>query len=191
MEMFHIHGYARTTMESIAATAGVSPRTLYRHYGSKSALFVATISVGAADFPEQLAAYVQRWPLRRSILTAFANTAIDASDQSRALMHLVVTEDEVSQLWLSTAQRLLPRLANILRDATPGDSGDTVAWEARAGALIGALNVGYRRWATTPGSDLIGLVSEAVDAVLPILSPEAAGKHGAAPVKRAARSPAT
>src|ERR1700735_2849700 len=71
IKAFRLHGYSATTIGAVAALAGVSPRTLYRHYGSKSALLVATVSVGAADFLDQLSAYVQRWPLRRSILTAF------------------------------------------------------------------------------------------------------------------------
>src|ERR1700749_4912205 len=74
---FQFHGYSGTTMEAVAALAGVSPRTLYRHYGNKSALLVATIAVGAADFLEQLAEYSQRWPLRRSILTAFTQAVIE------------------------------------------------------------------------------------------------------------------
>jgi AcrR family transcriptional regulator len=158
-------------MSTIAALAGVSPRTLYRHYGSKSALFAATIAVGAGDFLEQLAAYLQRWPLRRAILTAFIHTTIDASEDSRAIMHLVITEDEVQRHWLFTSQRMAPALAETLRAGSTGhaEHADPVVWDVRASTLLAAFSTAYRRWATTPGSELIPLVTQAVDTVLPIL----------------------
>lgn len=167
---FQFHGYSGTTMEAVAALAGVSPRTLYRHYGSKSALLVATIAVGAADFLVQLAEYIQRWPLRRSILTAFTHAVIEVSEESRALLHLATTDDEANRHWLATSQRMLPALSASLRAAANAEPGsDPLVWDVRASALVGALNVGYRRWAATPGSDLIAVITEAVDAVLPIL----------------------
>ncbi len=159
-------------MEAVAALAGVSPRTLYRHYGSKSALLVATIAVGAADFLEQLAEYVQRWPLRRSILTAFTHAVIEVSEESRALLHLATTDDEANRHWLATSQRMLPALAAILRAAAGAEPGtDPVAWDVRASALLNAFNVGYQSWAATPESDLLTVITGAVDTVLPILDP--------------------
>jgi AcrR family transcriptional regulator len=169
---FQFHGYSGTTMEAVAALAGVSPRTLYRHYGSKSALLVATIAVGAADFLEQLAEYVQRWPLRRSILTAFTHAVIEVSEESRALLHLATTDDEANRHWLATSQRMLPALAAILRAAAGAEPGtDPVAWDVRASALLNAFNVGYQSWAATPESDLLTVITGAVDTVLPILDP--------------------
>jgi AcrR family transcriptional regulator len=174
IKAFRLHGYSATTIGAVAALADVSPRTLYRHYGSKSALLVATVSVGAADFLDQLSAYVQRWPLRRSILTAFKQAAIEVSEESRALLHLATTEDEVSGHWLSTSLRMRPALSDSLRAAAGAEPGsDPVTWEVRAAALLGALDVGYRRWAATPGSDLVSVITEAVDAVLPVLDPGA------------------
>jgi AcrR family transcriptional regulator len=171
-EAFRLYGYAETTMGAVAVLAGVSPRTLYRHYGSKGALLAATIAVGAGDFLEQLRAYVGHWPLRRSILTAFTHAVIDVSEESRALMHLAITEDEVNRHWLSTSQRMLPSLTGILCAAARCDPGcDSVTWEVRSAALLSAITVGYRRWATTPGTDLLAVITEAVDTVLPILGP--------------------
>ena len=176
---FQFHGYSGTTMGAVAALAGVSPRTLYRHYGSKSALLVATIAVGAADFLEQLAEYIQRWPLRRSILTAFTHAVIEVSEESRALLHLATTDDEANRHWLATSQRMLPALSASLRAAADAEPGsDPLIWDVRAAALIAALNVGYRRWAATPGSDLLAVITEAVDTVLPILGPALPARRG-------------
>ena len=51
---FRVNGYSATKIESVAALAGISPRTLYRYFGSKSELFAATIAEAAIKFVEQL-----------------------------------------------------------------------------------------------------------------------------------------
>jgi hypothetical protein len=135
-------------------------------------LFATTIAVGMGDFLEQFRAYVQRWPLRRSILMAFTHAAIDASEESRALLHLITTDEEASQFALAASQRMLPSLSAILRAASGVETDDDpAAWEVRAAALLDALSIGYRYWARTPGSDLLAVVTGAVDTVLPILQP--------------------
>ena len=41
--VFFAHGYLETSVDSIAAEAGVSKQTIYNHFGDKRALFVAVI----------------------------------------------------------------------------------------------------------------------------------------------------
>ena len=77
-----------------------------------------------------------------------------------------------SQVALATAQRMLPPISAVLRTVAGAEPGeDTVAWEVRAAALLDAMSLGYRHWAATPGSDLLAVVTDAVDTVLPILQP--------------------
>ena len=45
------NGYRATTLESIAAAAGVSKRTIYLWHADKAALFVACVQEGAQRFP--------------------------------------------------------------------------------------------------------------------------------------------
>jgi hypothetical protein len=67
---------------------------------------------------------------------------------------------------------MLPALAAILRAAAGAEPGtDPVAWDVRASALLNAFNVGYQSWAATPESDLLTVITGAVDTVLPILDP--------------------
>src|SRR5215470_17294376 len=49
--LFLQKGYASTTMEEIAAAAGLTKRTLYNNYGDKSALFtqIVTDTLGFAE----------------------------------------------------------------------------------------------------------------------------------------------
>jgi hypothetical protein len=105
---------------------------------------------------------------------SFTHAVIDVSEESRALMHLAVTEDEVNRHWMTTSQRMLPSLAGILRSAADsGSDRNPVPWEVRGAALLSAFTVGYRWWAEAPGSDLLAVITEAVGTVLPILEPAA------------------
>jgi len=49
-ELFHIRGYAATSMEDIAQAADVAIRTIYLHFDSKAAIFLAFHDEWLADF---------------------------------------------------------------------------------------------------------------------------------------------
>ena len=51
IEAFVDHGFDGTTMEAVAAAAGISKRTLYAKYADKHALFAAIIPQALADMP--------------------------------------------------------------------------------------------------------------------------------------------
>jgi len=55
MQEFVTHGYAATSMDRVAKTAGVSKATVYSHFGDKEGLFSALVSrVVQQRFPEIL-----------------------------------------------------------------------------------------------------------------------------------------
>lgn len=43
LQEFLVHGYAATSMDRVAASAGVSKATVYSHFGDKEGLFVALV----------------------------------------------------------------------------------------------------------------------------------------------------
>jgi TetR/AcrR family transcriptional repressor of mexJK operon len=51
-QMFVTRGYRATTMDDVAAAAGVTKRTLYAWHQDKESLFRACILLGAARFPQ-------------------------------------------------------------------------------------------------------------------------------------------
>jgi AcrR family transcriptional regulator len=174
---FRVQGYSATTMGSVAALARVSPRTLYRHYGSKDALFAATVALGVMKFLEELAANIGNAPLREAVLTAIRRANVSIGKEQREMLKLATAHDEVWQYFLGATSRMQPTLASTLRRAAdPSDrrsrtsAGEQLLWEVRASALLGAITTAYRRWATTPGSKLEELVGAAVDTVIPCLS---------------------
>jgi AcrR family transcriptional regulator len=179
LEAFRIHGYEATTMGAIATLAGVSPRSLYRHYGSKGQLFAETVALGSEDLLTDFASNLDRMPLREAILDAACGSTVDAKEENRALLRLASTQREMSRFLQTTTQRMVPPVADILRTfaGASAEDADPIVWETRATALIGALTCGFRHWAATPESDVREQVSQAVDTVLPILQPALANEE--------------
>jgi AcrR family transcriptional regulator len=175
---FRVRGYSATTMSMVAALARVSPRTLYRYFGSKSELFAATVADGTAEFLEQLSAQIHSTPLREAILVAFQRANIELNEESREMMRLASTDEKVWRYFLGATNRMQPTLAATLRGAAgheeqaAASADQPLLWDVRAGALFGAISTAYRRWAATPGSELVDLVGAAIDVVLPIVTDE-------------------
>jgi AcrR family transcriptional regulator len=57
-DVFGRLGYARAPIDQIAAAAGVSTRTLYKHFGGKLALFSAVLVDGATEVADAFEAHV-------------------------------------------------------------------------------------------------------------------------------------
>ncbi len=58
--VFFAHGFTESTMQTIAAEAGASKETLYRHFGSKEGLFSEIVGKRANQFLERLDENLQR-----------------------------------------------------------------------------------------------------------------------------------
>jgi TetR/AcrR family transcriptional regulator, mexJK operon transcriptional repressor len=117
MRLFLADGYERTSVDAIAAEAGVSKRTIYNRYGDKERLFLSVLretfsamlatfrSIADAHFPEDGAATGSSVPPRSSVppgedtlepdLTAFvleAARTLWADPERNALVRLILTE---------------------------------------------------------------------------------------------------
>lgn len=55
LRLFLDHGYGATSLEGIAAAAGVAKTTIYRHFGSKKVLFEKSVELATRGFSVQLA----------------------------------------------------------------------------------------------------------------------------------------
>ncbi|MGV0050516.1 TetR/AcrR family transcriptional regulator [Mycobacterium colombiense] len=181
---FRVRGYSATTMSTVAAIAGVSPRTLYRYFGSKSELFMATIAEATSEFLYLLSIEMHSLSLRNAIIAAFEHAQIDINEESREMMRLASADEKIWRFFLGATARIQPKLAVTLRSATPGQQGEGSAdemffYDIAASALTGAIATAYRRWAVTPGSELPELVAAAIDIVLPILPTHAPPRYPA------------
>lgn len=165
-------GYAETTIDAVAAAAGVTPRTVHRHFGTKSALLAAGVAVRVADFLHRLDALVSSGqPLASAIPEALAAGFLESTEDSRMLIIVAHRESEVWGRWLEAFYRHQQRLAAILAaaDRHPAEA-DHLTWRLRAGMLLNALSTTYQLWAETPDADLHAMMQVAVETALPAMS---------------------
>ncbi|WP_197509169.1 TetR/AcrR family transcriptional regulator [Mycobacterium sp. E3247] len=182
---FRVRGYTATTMSTVAAIAKVSPRTLYRYFGSKSDLFAAVTEESAAKFINELFENVHRLPLRDAIIESVERTDNALTAESREMMRLAAADEKAWRHFLAAANSAQTTVAGALRAASDpaqlpnAEAGDSLIWEVRASAVLGAVTTAYRRWATTDGHPLPVLVAKGIDAVLPVVVPPGVDATGA------------
>ncbi|MGH6656378.1 MAG: TetR/AcrR family transcriptional regulator [Actinocrinis sp.] len=137
-QVFLSEGYARASVDAIAAAAGVSKQTVYNHFGDKERLLIAvtgTIQGEAVEAQERMLAAAfpdlerLREPgrLREELLQlTIAWVRLVQSEQLSALRNLVYTEAkhhaQVMEHWLQNGpRRVLPQLNRLL--VRLGDAG--------------------------------------------------------------------
>lgn len=93
MRLFNANGYAATTTASIAKEAGVTEKTMYRHFENKQVLFSQCILSITKDLAElwQIAREENRndhLAYLKALSSSFADFVINNPDRSRFLVHL-------------------------------------------------------------------------------------------------------
>ena len=106
LELFQVHGIKKTTTNDIARKAGVSPATVYNHFGSKEDLVRATVEYfltgAAADFHkivEQDIPYLEK--LEQVILY---KSDMFGQYQGELLQTIISEDPEIRQLVESVSQ---------------------------------------------------------------------------------------
>jgi AcrR family transcriptional regulator len=99
LDVFVREGYSRASVDTIAATAGVSKRTIYDYYGDKRNLFLSTVQETrdghTAAFRELLDRTLGRVTDVETALTSFGRefaTEIARSAERVAVMRLMIAE---------------------------------------------------------------------------------------------------
>jgi TetR/AcrR family transcriptional regulator of autoinduction and epiphytic fitness len=121
---FRVSGFESTSMDKIAATAGVSKRTVYNHFPSKDELFAQILHELWISFSEQEArAYDPAMPLREQLLDLLwkkmamlqdgyfldlARVAIAESihspERAQEMVTRLTRKEEEAVVWLRAAQ---------------------------------------------------------------------------------------
>lgn len=161
LRLFLRDGYATTTVEAIAETAGISRRTFFRYFPSKEDVVV----LRTEDVGIRLGELVRDRPSSEPPLTAI-NAALQpiiaeyARDpvRTRALLRLTLDTPElrarnkdIQELWVRAVRgEILARYPN---------QGPMFA-EVVASTALATMNVGLGHW-LTHGGDLAKLIDEA------------------------------
>ena len=85
MELFERQGFDRTTVDEIAIAAGVSKRTIFRHFEFKATIVLHPIRGAFRTLPDILAATPRSLGIERAMRLAL-ETLAQAMDQDRAMI---------------------------------------------------------------------------------------------------------
>jgi AcrR family transcriptional regulator len=166
--LFVEHGYDAVTTEEIAAAAGVSPRTFFRHVPTKEELLLAPVRHGGAV----IVSLLEQRPAGESPDVALINAIItrtrsfDQADTEEWREALLVAPDLLGKLTMHTApdkERAIKLIA-----ARMGANPDI---DIRPGLLVqlafAAADYGFQLWVRQAGNrrSLDRYVTEALAAV--------------------------
>ncbi len=158
-DLFRTEGYAATTMESIASSAGVSVKTVEGVFGSKRGLLAAVVDpLASGGPPRDLVEKVRAAPdpqYRLRLVAALTRSAYEASGPEFELMRGAATIapeiDAVVQLVESRRRanqaRLITYLQDqlVLRQDLEPDEAVDIVWALTSYDMYRAL-VGERKW---------------------------------------------
>jgi AcrR family transcriptional regulator len=147
MELYGERGYDRTTVAEIAARAGLTERTYFRHYADKREVLLA----GSDMLAELLVATVGGAPDSAGPLDAIA-AALDAvgariqesrgRDYARRRRTIIAANAELQERELSKLASWADTLAGALRDRGVDDPAATLAAETG----VAVFRVAFDRW---------------------------------------------
>jgi AcrR family transcriptional regulator len=185
LDLFLQRGFEATTVDEIAAAAGISRRSLFRYFASKEAIIFDNLQ----DVGEALAEALAKRPydedawvaLRRSFEVV---TAYNVDNPERTLAFWTMLEETASlkarhfQQLMSWQQLLVPDIAVRLGEADPAENGDgSVVYPdgeygpcapAVVGAALACLDAANHAWLRSRGrADVVQLLDEAMRAVRP------------------------
>lgn len=98
LTLFASDGYERTSVDAIAAEAGVSKRTVYSHFGDKERLFLSVVRDTYDRMLARIEEIVDRVPWERDLTVALTECAagitrsIVRSPERSTLTRLLITE---------------------------------------------------------------------------------------------------
>jgi AcrR family transcriptional regulator len=185
MDLFLARGFEATTVDEIAAAAGISRRSLFRYFASKEAIIFDSLQ----DVGERLAEALGKRPreedpwvaLRRSFEVV---TAYNVDNPERTLAFWTMLEETASlkarhfEQLMRWQQLLVPDIAVRLGETNRAGS-DVNAAEALAdldgpcapavvGAALACLDAANNAWLRSRGkADVVRLLDEAMHAVRP------------------------
>jgi AcrR family transcriptional regulator len=147
MELFQARGYVRTTVEEIAARAGLTERTFFRYFADKREVLFS----GAQALEKGIVEHIASAPKDAAPLDAVsaAFVAAGAALEDRRALHYVRARYALVSKHAEIQERELIKLASLAAATTKalharGVSEPTASLTAEAG--IAVFKVGFERW---------------------------------------------
>lgn len=166
MELFTEHGYEHVTMAEVAAAAGVSRRTAFRHFGSKDELVLEYPDQWMAVFDQSLAEHCDSDIVERLRLAAHA--VVEHIDQDaegvRKAFNLAFSHPDLAARYAASNQVWVERVAQEIEPDDNVEAAAMIRSKIWASAYMGMINGVCEVWAAT-GTPMAPLIDESFDMV--------------------------
>lgn len=173
VRLFVDRGYDRTAVTDVAAAAGVSPMTVYRHFPTKEDLVL--VDQNGPLVAERIAATAAGQPLVHRIGGALIDSArtLTAGDDRLLLarLRLMIATPALRARHLDSQYVLQQAIVDALGDEA-ADPDTAFEAAAAASACLAAMHTALVRWAQDDGrSDLPDLIAKALAAAFGAVAP--------------------
>jgi AcrR family transcriptional regulator len=170
LELYAEHGYEQTTVAEIAARAGLTERTFFRHFADKREVLFA----GGSALQELMVAAVTGAPDSFAPFDAVAaglDAAAAAMDDGGDFPHrrqaIIAANPELQERELIKLAGLAVAMADALRQRGVCDPAASLTAEAG----IAVFRVAFERWTSEPaGRDFAARIRESLDELKAVVS---------------------
>jgi AcrR family transcriptional regulator len=187
LDLYVARGYEQTTVADIAAAAGLTERTFFRHFADKREVLFS----GSRRLQELLVEAVASAPESATPMDAVGEAfrAAGALIQERAVFakrrqSVIAANPELQERELTKLASLAAAMAEALRARGVAEPAASLAAEAG----MAAFRVGFERWVTSKRPrDLPGAINEALQTLRAVTAAEVGfgeGQPGGGPVDR-------
>jgi len=174
LRLFTSNGFESTTIDQIAGEAGVSERTFFRYFTSKSSVLWIDFDTEVEAIRDALAAVPGDVPMMRAIRRAVVSANhYQASDvpELRARMNLIASVPALSSsaaehydAWERAVSEFAARRLSL--------SADSLYPLAIGRAVLATSRAAYDRWSARADADLTGYLDAALTALEAGFAPE-------------------
>ena len=154
LELFTTRGYDATTVEQIAAAAGVSHMTFFRHFPTKEAVVMddpydPLIADAVRAQPTELPPMER---VRRALLAAWQGMPPPTDAETRARMELITQHPALrAKVWEYNLRTEDVIVAALTESGTPA-----LTARVAAGAVLGAIMAGLTDWGADADAGYLG-----------------------------------
>jgi TetR/AcrR family transcriptional regulator, regulator of mycofactocin system len=168
LELFAAKGFEATTIEDIAAGAGISRRTFFRYFASKNDVVWGDFDAELEGLRAGLAEVPPDRPMMAALREAVVefnrvdDAAVEAHRQRMALILGVPVLQAHSTLRYAAWRAVIAEFVARRCQVAPSEMLPQLVGAVCLGASVTA----YEQWLARPGSDLAGLIDAAMGEVL-------------------------
>ncbi len=174
LRLFDAHGFENTTIEQIAAEAGVSERTFFRYFTTKASVLWAEFETEVATIRDALAEVPESVPMmdaiRGAVVAANHYRAEDVPEM-RMRMALIATEPALSfgaaEYYAQWEQAISDFVGRRL-----GQPAGSLYPLAVGRTVLAACRAAYDRWSDRADSDLPAYLDAALSALAAGFAPD-------------------